>query len=59
MSFYNNDTRVEAEIVTAQHRIRIKAEGNHDDAVLVYGPTSGGKFKPYIKVGCLSVEEGF
>ena len=50
MAFSGNDTKVEASIVTAQHRISIVAEGSHDDAVLVYGPTSGGEFRPYIKV---------
>ena len=50
MAFSKNNTRVEATVVTAQHRISIVSEGSHDDAVLVYGPTSGGDFRPYIKV---------
>ena len=49
LAFSGNDTKVDASIVTAQHRISIVAEGSHDDAILVYGPTSGGEFRPYIK----------
>ena len=55
LAFSGNDTKVEAAIVTAQHQISIVAEGSHDDAVLVYGPASGGEFRPYIKVGLFIV----
>ena len=50
LAFSGNGTKVEVAIVTAQHRISIVAEGSHDDAIRVYGPTAGGEFRPYIKV---------
>ena len=49
LSVSGNRTKVEISIASAQHRISIVAEGSRDDAILFYGPTSGGEFRPYIE----------